>query len=164
MGDNCLIRSVAEPEMMAALEFEMELARASSLREERRDRIYSPMTIKDLREYAPMVPWLEYVNKILTPEILQVEDTERVILMEVDYFKNLTTIMQKANKRAVANYMFFRAASSRLGFLTKAARKVDEDYNQELGSSTSSPPRWKLCSSLTNGAFFSVVGVFGLVY
>ena len=109
---------MAEPEMMAALEFEIELAHASSPREERRDnnRLYNPMIIKDLGEYAPIFPWLEYVNKMLTQEILHLKDTKWIILMEPGFFKNLTTIMQKANKRAVANYMFFHAASSSLKF------------------------------------------------
>ena len=158
--DNLLIRSVAEQEMMAALEFEMELAHASSSREARRDhnRLYNTMMIKDLGEYAPMVPWLEYINKILTPEILQVLDTERVILDEPGYLKNLTIIMQKADKRAVANYMFFRAASASLGYFTEAARKVQEDYGQELSGSTSKSPRWKTCTSLASGIFSSVVG------
>ena len=84
-----------------------------------------------------MVPWLEYINKILTPEILVVKDTERVILDEPGYLKNLTEILKRTPKRTIANYMFFRAASSSLGFFTKAARKVQEDYSQELTGTTS---------------------------
>ena len=84
-----------------------------------------------------MVPWLEYINKILTPEILVVKDTERVILDEPGYLKNLTEILKRTPKRTIANYMFFRAASSSLGFFTEAARKVQEDYSQELSGTTS---------------------------
>ena len=150
------IRSVAERELKDSLEFEMELARASMPREMRRDsnRMYNPMMIRyikplnhlhrvtthlhrDLEEYAPMVPWLEYINKILTPEILVVKDTERVILDEPGYLKNLTEILKRTPKRTIANYMFFRAASSSLGFFTEAARKVQEDYSQELSGTTS---------------------------
>lgn len=92
---------------------------------------------RDLKEYAPMVPWLEYINNILTPEILVVEDTERVILDEPGFLKNLTEILKRTPKRTIANYMFFRAASSSLGFFTEAARKVQEDYSQELTGTTS---------------------------
>lgn len=92
-----------------------------------------------------MVPWLEYINNILTPEILQVEDTERVILNEPGYLRNLTTILQTADKRTIANYMFFRAASSSLGYFTEAARKVQEDYSQELSGTTSKVRQgWRL--------------------
>ena len=151
-----ILRSVAERELKDSIEFEMELAHASMPREMRRDsnRMYNPMMIRyinslnhlhrvtthlhrDLEEYAPMVPWLEYINKILTPEILVVKDTERVILDEPGYLKNLTEILKRTPKRTIANYMFFRAASSSLGFFTEAARKVQEDYSQELTGTTS---------------------------
>ena len=122
-----------------------------------------------------MVPWLEYINKILTPEILVVKDTERVILDEPGYLKNLTEILKRTPKRTIANYMFFRAASSSLGFFTKAARKVQEDYSQELTGTTSTvgkskrvslpipdkkfqTPRWKQCVGTASGIFSSVVG------
>merc|ERR1719184_619851 len=86
--------------MMESLEFEMELAKASTPREMRRDanRMYNPMMIRDLHEYAPMVPWLEYINNILTPEILVVKDTERVIVDEPGYLRNLTILLQKTPK------------------------------------------------------------------
>merc|ERR1719472_289966 len=153
-------KSVATSELRESLEFEIELARASMPREMRRDsnRMYNPMMIRDLEEYAPMVPWLEYINKILTPEILVVEDTERVILDEPGYLKNLTEILKRTPKRTIANYMFFRAASSSLGFFTKAARKVQEDYSQELTGTTSTTPRWKQCIGTASGIFSSVVG------
>jgi len=153
-------RSDAEKEMRDALEFEMELAHASTPREMRRDanRMYNPMMIRDLSDYAPMVPWLTYINNILTPEILVVKDTERVILNEPGYLKNLTRIMARANKRTVANYMFFRAASSSIGYFTKAARKVQQEYSQELTGSTQEPPRWEECTGLVSGVFSSVIG------
>ena len=121
-----------------------------------------------------MVPWLEYINNILTPEILVVEDTERVILDEPGFLKNLTEILKRTPKRTIANYMFFRAASSSLGFFTEAARKVQEDYSQELTGTTSKvgksqnitqistktfqTPRWKQCVGTASGIFSSVVG------
>merc|ERR1711899_164378 len=153
-------RSVAEREMKESIEFEIELAHASTPREMRRDsnRMYNPMMIRDLKEYAPMVPWLEYINNILTPEILVVDDTERVILDEPGYMRNLTKILKRAPKRTIANYMFFRAASSSLGFFTEAARKVQEDYSKELTGTTSTTPRWKQCVGTASGIFSSVIG------
>ena len=99
--------------------------------------MYYNVLSRDLHEYAPMVPWLEYINNILTPEILVVKDTERVIVDEPGYLRNLTVLLQKTPKRAIANYMFFRAASSSLGYFTKAARKIQEDYSKELTGTTS---------------------------
>ena len=35
-------------------------------------RLYNPMRIKDLAALDPNTPWLEYINKILSPDIIQV--------------------------------------------------------------------------------------------
>merc|ERR1712079_379111 len=49
------------------------LAHASMPREMRRNatRLYNPMKIKELHTLAPMVPWLDYINNILTEDLLQ---------------------------------------------------------------------------------------------
>ena len=69
-------REAAEREMKDALLFEIQLAHASQPKELRRNatRMYNPMAVKDLGSLAPMVPWLEYINNILTPDLLQVHD------------------------------------------------------------------------------------------
>ena len=45
-------------------------------REERRDDnyLYNPMTIKELSEKVPDIPWLHYVNTILAPDHVLTED------------------------------------------------------------------------------------------
>ena len=65
----------AEKELKESLMFEIELAEASQARENRRNatRLYNPVLIKDLDAVAPgLVPWVEYINKILTTDLLQV--------------------------------------------------------------------------------------------
>ena len=71
-----------------------------------------------------MVPWKDYINNILTKDLVQVilklsqelkycglfnlrqvEDTERVIVDEPGYLKNLTELLPKVEKRTIANYM-----------------------------------------------------------
>ena len=64
-------------------------------REERRDanKLYNPRPITQLSELDPNTPWLEYINNILTEDLLQVEDTERVIVDEPGYLRNLTQLL-----------------------------------------------------------------------
>ena len=64
----------ARKEMFEVLKFELQLANFSLPREERRNasKLYNPMKIKDLYKLAPNIPWMEYVNNILTEDILQV--------------------------------------------------------------------------------------------
>ena len=51
------------------------------------------MSTSELHTLAPMVPWLDYINNILTEDLLQVEDTERVIVDEPGYLRNLTQLL-----------------------------------------------------------------------
>eukprot|EP00090_Calanus_glacialis_P020602 TRINITY_DN3177_c0_g1_i1.p1 TRINITY_DN3177_c0_g1~~TRINITY_DN3177_c0_g1_i1.p1 ORF type:complete len:763 (-),score=121.64 TRINITY_DN3177_c0_g1_i1:74-2362(-) len=153
-------RKVAEKELKESLLFEIELAHASKPREERRNasRLYNPMMIKDLHEHAPMVPWLEYINNILTTDLLQVEETERVILDEPGYLKNLTNLLPKTNNRTIANYMFWRVARSSLGYFTEAARKVQLEYAKNITGTKSQTPRWRQCTGSASGSFASPIG------
>ena len=56
-------------------------------REERRDdsKLYNPMTIKELSDKVPQIPWLPYINTILSPHYVLIEN-ERVIVCVPDYF------------------------------------------------------------------------------
>ena len=60
--------------MSDVLNFEIQLANFSLPREMRRNasKLYNPMKIKDLSTLDPYTPWLSYINRILTPEIVQV--------------------------------------------------------------------------------------------
>ena len=64
----------AKKEMTDVLNFEINLANFSLPREERRNasKLYNPMRIRDLKKYDPYTPWLDYINNILTEEIIQV--------------------------------------------------------------------------------------------
>ena len=65
----------AASELLESLNFEIKLANASLPREMRRNAtaLYHPMTLAELAQEIPIVEWTEYVNKILTPELLQVK-------------------------------------------------------------------------------------------
>jgi hypothetical protein len=62
----------------------------------------------------------------------QVDETERVILDEPGYLRNLTVLLPKTPKRTVANYMFWRAARASLGYFTEAARKIQLEYSKNI--------------------------------
>ena len=64
----------AKTELLESLTFEIKLANASLPREERRNasKLYHPMTLGELSQEIPIIEWTQYVNNVLTPEILQV--------------------------------------------------------------------------------------------
>ena len=62
------------------------------------DKLYNPMTIKELIEKVPQIPWLTYMNTMLAPHHVVTED-ERVIVEVPDYFPKLVDLIAKTPKR-----------------------------------------------------------------
>lgn len=153
-------RVQAERELKESLKFEIELAEASQPRENRRNatRLYNPVLIKDLDKVTPLVPWLEYINKILTPELLQVDENERTIVNEPGYLQNLTKILPKTSNRVIGNYMMWRAARASLGYFTEEARKIQLDFAKNVTGKKSDTDRWKQCTGAATGSFSSPIG------
>merc|ERR1712141_568799 len=135
----------AATELKESLLFEIKLANASLPREERRNasRLYHPMTLAELSQEIPIVEWTEYVNKVLTTDILQVQADERIVVNTPGYLRNLSTILTNEPKRNVANYMLWRAARASVGFLNKASRNIIEEYAKNITGKTATTPRWK---------------------
>lgn len=65
-------------EMRETLAFEIRLAEFALPQEERRNasKLYNPMRIRDLSELDPQTPWLQYINRILTTETVQVGNAQ----------------------------------------------------------------------------------------
>ena len=62
------------------------------------DKLNNPMTIKELSEKVPQIPWLSYMNNMLAPYYVLTEE-ERVIVEVPDYFPKLVDLLAKTPKR-----------------------------------------------------------------
>ena len=148
-------------ELRASLEFEIKLANISLPREERRNasKLYHPMQLDEVRGVAPIVDdWTEYINRILTEDVIQVPDAERVVVSTPGYLRNLTEILRTEPRRNVANYMMWRAARASVGFLNEEIRSIGEEFVKNVTGKTETPPRWKKCVGSAAGSFSAAVG------
>lgn len=77
-------------------------------REERRDanKLYNPMSIKELSQKVPEIPWLAYMNTILAPHHVLTEN-ERVIVDVPDYFPKLVDLLANTPRRSDFLQIFF---------------------------------------------------------
>ena len=153
----------ARKELRKSLDFEISLAKASLPREERRNatRLYHPTTLNDLgrNEGKGLISdWTEYVNRVLTKEVVQVDGDERVVVSTPGYLRNLTQLLAREDKRNVANYLMWRVTRASLGFLNKAARRTIQEYQMKLSGKTETTPRWKTCVGTGAGSFMAAVG------
>jgi len=83
-------KKAAEKQMKKVLDFEIQLAKITLPREQRRDikALVNPMTIKQIEQLDPSTPWLEYINTILPPKV-QVELSETINVLVPSYIKSL---------------------------------------------------------------------------
>lgn len=63
------------------------------------------MTIAQLQETYTSIPWLEYINSIMSPFIV-VDDKEIVNVIVLDYLKNFEKVIKRTPKRF---FLFLRA-------------------------------------------------------
>ena len=153
-------RHQAEVEMLEVLQFEMQLANISLGREERRDSslLYNRMVISDLYQLDPNTPWLEYVNNLLTPDILTVGPEEPVIVEVPSYVRSLGSLLQLTPGRVQANYLMWRAASSSLSYLSHRAEQVSRAFSKETAGKRELPPRWMKCVTATSSSLANAMG------
>merc|ERR1711884_306626 len=104
------------------------------------------MRIKDLAKLDPHTPCLDYINTILSPEIIQVTEDEIIIVDVPSYIQKFSQFIQKTPARVQANYMLWRAAAASLKFSQKLTGKTEET------------PRWRTCVGATKGSLANAVG------
>eukprot|EP00095_Tigriopus_kingsejongensis_P004532 maker-scaffold532_size145644-snap-gene-0.44 protein:Tk04532 transcript:maker-scaffold532_size145644-snap-gene-0.44-mRNA-1 annotation:"membrane metallo-endopeptidase-like 1-like" len=147
-------------EMKRVLEFEIMLANFSLPREERRNasKLYNPMRIKDVSQFDPHTPWLEYINNILTPDIIQVSEDEIIIVDVPSYLERFSTFIQTVPARVQSNYMLWRVAAASMKYLNEEARKISLKFSEKLTGKSEETPRWRTCVGAAKGSLANAVG------
>jgi len=142
------------------IKFEIELAKISLPREERRDasKLYNPMKVSELTSLDPTTPWLEYINTILTTNIVQVSGDEIIIVDVPNYITNFSQLIQKTPKRVQANYLMWRAAAASMAYMNEAADKISLKFSKKLTGKSEEPPRWRKCVGAASGSLANAVG------
>ncbi|KAI5630580.1 VLP3p-5, transcript variant X2 [Venturia canescens] len=135
-------------ELKESLAFEMNLAKISVPDEERRNvtKLYNPMTVSELTNKYPTIPWREYLSKML-PSSITVEDDEVVIVMAPSYFDNLEKLLDAIPKRVQANYLMWRAIAENLRFLHNDVLNRRQQFFTVLYGNTERQARTDECTS-----------------
>jgi len=150
----------AEKQMRDNLKFEIQLANISLPREERRDasKLYNPMPVSKLTELDPTTPWLEYINRVLSPDIVKVDDTETIIVDVPSYIRDLSALLSVTPARIQANYLMWRAAAASMAYLTEEADKIALKFSKKLTGKSEEAPRWRKCVGAASGSMANAVG------
>ncbi|XP_061704428.1 neprilysin-2 isoform X3 [Cydia pomonella] len=152
-------RARALSELKDSLQFEMKLANISLPLEKRRNAtsLYNPMTIAQMQQKFPRIPWLEYINNLLAPHT-QVGLDEIAIVNVPKYFSELEILLETTPKRVQANYVMWRVAGASVSYLTEALRRRQLTYVTALSGKTERESRWKECADTTSVSMSIAVG------
>ncbi|KAI5641316.1 peptidase family m13 domain-containing protein [Phthorimaea operculella] len=152
-------RTRAQQELRESLQFEMNLANISLPLEKRRNAtsLYNPMTIRQLQEKYPKIPWLEYINKLLAPHV-QVGLDEVAIVNVPAYITEVQLLLDKTPNRVQANYVMWRVAGASVSYLTEELRRRQLAYVTALSGKTERESRWKECADTTSVSLAIAVG------
>lgn len=119
--------------------------------------LYNPMTITELSNKYPSIPWKEYFNRILKPHV-QVDDNEITIVNVPSFISDFEQLMKSTPKRVQANYVMWRAVAASVSYLNDEIRKRQLEYSTALSGRTEREPRWKECVDIVSSTLSISVG------
>ncbi|CAL4119395.1 unnamed protein product [Meganyctiphanes norvegica] len=139
-------RKRAERELKEMIEFETEIAKIILPKAERRNytKLYNKMTLYDLQMVAPEVPWYEYINTMMQP-MFSIKASEPIVVYGKEFLTKMSKLINKTQKRTLANYLIWHSVKSSIPFLNQAALDLELEYNKELKGLKKEKPRWKKC-------------------
>ena len=147
-------REVALTEMKEALDLELKIAEMTLPREERRNKtaLYNTMTIKEASSLYPELPWVEYINVILSPDrTVTVDENEVVNVAVPKYIEEFGKLITKVPARTIANLIMWRNVKSSMSYLTEEAIQIQLAYSKAITGKASKSPRWEKCVKATAG-------------
>lgn len=128
-------------------------------REERRDaeKLYNLMKISELQTKYSYVNWLNYFNSILPAES-QLNNDDEVIVGALDFFTKLGPLLDKTDKRVLANYAMWRMAAASADLLPSNVRQRVQEYVKLTTGREVQDPRWLQCVDVSLGYFSHAFG------
>ena len=109
-----------------------------------KDTLYNPTTLKELSggEGLPQ-SWTDYVQKLFNfgDKKIDIEDTERVIIEDTNYYKMLSSVLQTTKKKTLANYAGWKIVLASLNHIE--SKELWDIFPTEL---VQKKPMWKTCS------------------
>lgn len=124
----------------AIMDIETKLAKVSMPKEERRDpdKTYNKMTLVELQNLTPEVDWKKYF------EDMDISDPQYIVVGQVEYMRELNTIIEKTSSRDWKYFMQYDLISDTASLLTKEI--VEENFNfygRIIGGLKEMKPRWQ---------------------
>ena len=153
----------SKEELQKVLDFEMKLANISLSREDQRKKtkLYNPTTLAKLPSGGGLPhSWTIYFQKLFEfgNKKLDIQETERVIIQDINFYKNLGSVLESTDNRTLANYIGWRIAHEAIDYLSSEGRDITQKFKKVLIGVDQKPPLWSTClDKLTISGYKHVV-------
>ena len=142
--------AITMEEMKRVMDFEMKLALISLPREQMRNHsaVYNPTTLGKFPSYEGMPKsWKKYVESLYNYDDVQndIDNSERIIVSDIDFYTNLILVLKSTEKRTLANYAGWMITMTLMSKLDSKARDIEHKYNRAMYGIDQKGPRWKTC-------------------
>ena len=145
------------------VEFETELAKASTPVDDRRDpfKMTKKFSLKELKRKAPGIDYLQFLNQVL--KAAHVKDkmltgTDQVIVYDIKYIQNLMEVLNKYEDSIVEDYLGLLVLNRFGSLTTQKFRDNKFKFTQVRTGLKTPPPQEDTCVSLLAGTFDFVIG------
>ncbi|RZF41386.1 hypothetical protein LSTR_LSTR000100 [Laodelphax striatellus] len=137
--------------------FETAVAKITKNSDERRNVsvFYQKMTVGELGSLVPQIDWQRYLSIILNRSC---NYNEPVIMLALQYVKNLVILLEKTPPRIISNYMLWRFVRHSVSNLDDRFKEASQHFYFTLVGREQAPPRWKYCVSQVNSNMGMAVG------
>ncbi|GFR64123.1 endothelin-converting enzyme 1 [Elysia marginata] len=141
-------QDTAESDVASIINFEIALANSmrDPVEKENEQSKYNPTNPKQLKVEYPYLNWLKVFQGIgSNPDggSVLIDDDERIINQELDYFEKLGLLLQDTDKRVVANYLMSNLLKY-TAWLGTEFTNIYDIYRKDT-MDVSGSERWKLC-------------------
>ncbi|EDO41501.1 predicted protein [Nematostella vectensis] len=130
-------------------QFEKKLAEIYEPKERLRhsDKIYHKMTVEDLQQLAPAIPWMDYMNNLFSTPV---GHDEPVVVYTPTFLKSMSDLVIRTDRRILANYMVWHLIKPLTTELSKPYREAALDLMRVEMGVESGAPTWKSCVTKTD--------------
>ena len=146
----------ADPAKSAAdvIAFETAVAKVSWAVAERRDveKTYNPMTLDELKAFAPDVPWSDYLAAAGIPA------QAKVVLGEKTAVRDIAKLFADTPLETLKAWQTVQGVEEMSPYLSKRFVESRFEYVKVLSGQTTIRPRWKRGVTLVDGSLGELVG------
>lgn len=140
------------------IDFETKIAEASWTKAQQRDlnAIYNPMSIDELKQFAPGFAWEKFLAE------LKMSKLTGVIVAEKSAFPKITDVYAKTPIETIRAWHAFHIADNAAPYLSRPfANTYFELHNKTLSGQKQQQPRWKRGITTVSGGDFGIGDRFG---